>query len=675
MTIEPRNERGLVVEAGGAVLGALIGICFAGPLGVGPGAAIGAGITPVMERWLGRCTEEFRRRGIVVADAAAAASHLAEDEVVQRALSGDVPQPLVARILETASRTDSNNVLRLLGAVLGEHVSERPRSVDEDVMLVDCMSGLEAGHIRMLEILEGQANPDNPNVGWTMATLTSTVDGQLSPLGLNSTVGGLLGRGLIESPSGFGGVPIYLITDFGRALLEALRWAHGTTGEWQGQFVEQKVRMSDNSPTETDTSSPPPRFQNILNRASAKGISAEAEYLENGGDGVWRLTVEMSNGPRKRRIHLRETQVRAFKKVPFEHVVFLSDYEAVADIRNGTIEARLTQLSTNSGILQGGWVRRFQRLPGVTHLGPDDDEGGEGQPGQWALDMSMGEISLRIGPISDDLATLLRRPKSMNISMRITGRAYETHDAAVKLLESIASPLFFDLDLRYNLVSGLAVNRDVILRGVRIGARSAPEFPKRTYAPEALSIYMYGRAASRLPLLEFLAYYQTLEFFFPMFSRAESVRRVRTLLNDPRFDSTSDLDLSRIVTVAASSGYVNERHQLRATVRASVGVEELREHLESDEALKKSLLTRKPIIKGVQAVTLSGDHDLRDQIADRLYAIRCRIVHTKQDGAESGVDLLLPSSEEAQSLGPDIKVARFIARQTLIATASAFRLE
>ena len=110
--------------------------------------------------------------------------------------------------------------------MLGEHVSDRPRAVDEDLMLVDYIIGLEAGHLRLLEIMEGHANTENHDVGWTVETVTGAVGQQLSPAGINSAIGGLLGRGLIESPSGFGGGSIYRITEFGRAVLGALRWSN-----------------------------------------------------------------------------------------------------------------------------------------------------------------------------------------------------------------------------------------------------------------------------------------------------------------------------------------------------------------------------------------------------------------------------------------------------------------
>jgi hypothetical protein len=179
----------------GAVIGSLIGIAFAGPLGAAGGALIGAAVTPVMERWLDACADEFRRRRDVVVRGASAASGLAEDEVVERLLESVVSQPLVARVLDAAARTDSFEILRLLGGVLGESVRDRPRKIDADLMLVDGITGLTTGHLRVLEVMEGQANPDNPDVAWGPNGVTAQLGGSLSAHGVHAAVGGLVGTG------------------------------------------------------------------------------------------------------------------------------------------------------------------------------------------------------------------------------------------------------------------------------------------------------------------------------------------------------------------------------------------------------------------------------------------------------------------------------------------------
>ena len=82
LTVEPTGSGKLIAETGGAAFGALIGLCFAGPLGAGPGAVIGVIAQPLMERWVAKCVNEFRRRGDVLAEAASLSSGLGQDEVV-----------------------------------------------------------------------------------------------------------------------------------------------------------------------------------------------------------------------------------------------------------------------------------------------------------------------------------------------------------------------------------------------------------------------------------------------------------------------------------------------------------------------------------------------------------------------------------------------------------------
>jgi hypothetical protein len=78
-----------------------------------------------------------------------------------------------------------------------------------------------------------------------------------------------------------------------------------------------------------------------------------------------------------------------------------------------------------------------------------------------------------------------------------------------------------------------------------------------------------------------------------------------------------------------------------------------------------NLLTKKGSkLKGVVPLQIEKDN-LSDQLADRIYAIRCRIVHAKSDGGHSGEDLLLPTSEESELLWAEIAVLRYVAQQAI----------
>lgn len=65
--------------------------------------------------------------------------------------------------------------------------------------------------------------------------------------------------------------------------------------------------------------------------------------------------------------------------------------------------------------------------------------------------------------------------------------------------------------------------------------------------------------------------------------------------------------------------------------------------------------------------------DLRNDVADRIYDIRCKIVHTKNDLREGEPELLLAFSAEAQRLDFDIELVQYVARSVLIAGSSPMR--
>jgi len=45
-----------------------------------------------------------------------------------------------------------------------------------------------------------------------------------------------------------------------------------------------------------------------------------------------------------------------------------------------------------------------------------------------------------------------------------------------------------------------------------------------------------GPTTRCVPLLQFLAFYQVVEFYYPMFSEKDAIHRLKIILKDPRFD-------------------------------------------------------------------------------------------------------------------------------------------
>ncbi|MDQ0309405.1 hypothetical protein J2S46_003961 [Kitasatospora herbaricolor] len=293
---------------------------------------------------------------------------------------------------------------------------------------------------------------------------------------------------------------------------------------------------------------------------------------------------------------------------------------------------------------------------------------------KWVLPICESESqgwSAEIGSPSK-VFCLLSRVRQGVVTLRIRGIERKTHDEALSVLEKLGSSIVFDLDVKYGLSLGLRRLRLHVPspRGTPVSTE-APSHPGLEYGKEPLSLYRYARTAQGMPLLEFLAYYQVLEYYFPRYGQREAFDRLRNELRDPRFSANDDQHLSRIIRISNQSnrGFGDERSQLKSVIRYCVSEESLREFIASNPELERHL-TEKSSIKGVSALDLrSQKADLINLACDRIYNVRCRVVHSKEDGGGQPDGLLLPLSKEADAVKMENIFMRFLAQKTLIASA------
>ena len=415
----------------------------------------------------------------------------------------------------------------------------------------------------------------------------------------------------------------------------------------------------------------PDPFAEIRRRAEAAGLTVSDDI---GFDDEPFLRLEIPNGRRSRPIQVSVSDTRKIESIGFENIRYLGDYEAILDGDRGLIESGI-----GAGARGLPLVVSLRRIPGAEKVEwvqdddtyPDENEPDEGLPPRreaWRLRVESGESWIEISPASSTFDALSR---FRYYSLKVPCGAQSTHDEALAKLESLAFPFLFDLDLRYGALFDL--------RRVRLAWRprrqermtESAEYPSNEYAKEPLALYRYGRSAQGLPLLEFLAYYQALEYYFPYFSSEEMIGKIRAAIMDPRFSIGDDRALAGLVRLAGPAARVNasEREQIRSTVAACIDAASITQLITADTSVQEHFCSTKQAIKGVKRLQPKGEQDIRHQVADRIYAIRCRIVHAKQDGGESGVELLLPTSEEAASLGPDVDLVRAIVQRAVVARA------
>jgi hypothetical protein len=404
-------------------------------------------------------------------------------------------------------------------------------------------------------------------------------------------------------------------------------------------------------------------------RCKNAGIPVE-ERAGIGGRQV--LTVQLPSGRQKRPITVvSDDNVKRLLAIQFERITPLGNYTAYLDKSNGVIEAGLRSLTI------GGLVSSLhESLLGLNPFRLDDAASAGARIELTSENLGQ---TIALGMSSPILAVIAGRPFSRPmVSIQITGVQTDRHDQALEYLERIANALLFEVDLLLGTPAALARVRSPMRRSggraVR-GTRRDLHFPGNEYDQQAMSLYWHARSARGMPLLQFLAFYHSLEFYFPVYSQLEAQRRIRNILKDPGFQVDRDADLGRVLAVARTTGgrgFGDERSQLRATLQECLDVNELRSFVRADDARKEFFATKSKAL-GLSALPIDREEaDLRGEVANRIHEIRCKIVHTNA-GGDGDVDLLLPFSEEAEALGFDIDLIQYVSQRVLIASSRSMR--
>ncbi|MCQ8849822.1 hypothetical protein NQT74_14645 [Alteromonas stellipolaris] len=409
--------------------------------------------------------------------------------------------------------------------------------------------------------------------------------------------------------------------------------------------------------------------KNLLERCKDAGIETE---IKDYFDGDRYVSVGMPNGREKRwTIFSSAESISEILRYEFEKYIFLGEFVAIANYSDNTIEAVIRPIN--------GMSRSFiyRRIFGEIEEGEDIDP--------IILEESyLGRaIKIEIGEASEILRLLAKGPfgRSGALSIKISGVNISQHNQSLQILRKLSDSLFFQLDLQDGFALSLVRDRRHTRRPGYRPRRRPPEraeleFPKIEFDEGPSSLYWYGRSAVGMPLLQFLAFYQVIEYYYPTYSQEEARRRIRAILKDPTFRTDRDGDIGKVLTAVSGHGrgFGDERSQLRATINACIDTNELRGFLEEDQERSEFFSAKQKGLTDHKLPLNNSDADLRAPVADLIYDIRCKIVHTKGESSDGEVELLLPFSKEAELLFFDIELMQFVARKVLIAAGAPLSL-
>jgi hypothetical protein len=374
-----------------------------------------------------------------------------------------------------------------------------------------------------------------------------------------------------------------------------------------------------------------------------------------------------------------EWEIERIVESKIEKYRFIKGYEAIWSCELGCIECEI-EAQENLILPLRSILRRLRNL--LKEL--EEYRNAEGETQMYEFPSPKEGIRIKIGVSSLEFTILQNLQREFfpysgrlrhRLTIKIEGQEIKTHEEATEFLLKIANSVLFQIDLATNIPLHLLMDRQ-IMRGIRQrkAKQDKPEFqpPKYEYDKEPLALYWYARTSTNMPLLQFLAFYQVMEFYFPLYSFTEAQQRIKNLLKNPLFDTTKDTDVAQIINIikvsAKGRSIGDEKSQIKATIQHIVDKDSLLMFFNENEE-RKEFFDQYKKVKSIskQKINFSAtDNDVRLETALRIYEIRNRIVHSKE---EDELELILPYSSEIKNLKQDLELIEFLARKAIIAGA------
>ena len=308
---------------------------------------------------------------------------------------------------------------------------------------------------------------------------------------------------------------------------------------------------------------------NILKRCKSANIVVKTVNETFLYDAEYYVLMPQGRGHREINIWTADG-ARRFESVKFEDYRFIAGYIANYSSEDDVVECAVRPLNS-----RGFANTRRQIFKGTDAEGSDIER-------LICFETSEGPQRIELGPPSKSFRAINQGSIGQDtLSLKLVGYSIKHHDDALKLLEQVADSVFMQLDLVVGV--SFALSRD---RQYRVGKKRTKDalnlikgmpFPQHEYDHEPVSLYQYGRSADGMPLLQFLAFYQVAEFYYPIYSNADARRRVRNVLKDPNFRESRESDIGRLLSIiqTKSGQYGSERAQLRATINECVDAQGL----------------------------------------------------------------------------------------------------
>lgn len=264
---------------------------------------------------------------------------------------------------------------------------------------------------------------------------------------------------------------------------------------------------------------------------------------------------------------------------------------------------------------------------------------------------------------------LLHRP----LTIRVYNLAAASSEEAVKRSNQVIDSCLFELSYLKGITLSLQEEwtpRQQKVRPFQLGENYTNSeqlpLPKATFNSDIIRFYQRGMSTDD-PVIQFLSFYQVLEYYFVSVSDKLLYDKLSRRINDPKF-STSQSNLDRIIQDTSNhKSQTNETDMLKQVLDKFIDETELIEFIKAYEIyLKNSLYSKKCNIFGedIEVKLLLGH--VFGNLAKRIKTIRNALVHSS-DRYERN-QRYIPTTSNENIIRSEIPLIKYLSEKVIIAS-------
>jgi hypothetical protein len=193
------------------------------------------------------------------------------------------------------------------------------------------------------------------------------------------------------------------------------------------------------------------------------------------------------------------------------------------------------------------------------------------------------------------------------------------------------------------------------------------ELPAVRYDDDLLRFYQLG-ISTEIPELQYLAFYQVLEFFFVAVSDEALYGKLRTRLANPGFRLTPKYLDQIIAEVVGHSKMTDETEMLKLVLTKYVDETELLSFIgRYEDHLEDRWYTKKRERFGIELEVKSQQGHVIGNVAKIVKTVRNALVHSSDRFESHGRHI--PFSKSSDVVSKEVPLVKFLAERVIMASA------